>query len=319
VTTAPSMPLLHDVTLRDGLMSLAPLDHGLKRAIAAGLVAAGVCHLEIIRFPIDGRYPQFDDGLALLADLQPLRLHGAVFAAFAVGDAGIDAALVHAGLYDELHVPCFVSDAYAAYAFASWRWRDSLDQISRARRRCDDAGVRLTVGLGTAFGCPLTPGPPHSDATVAAFRDLVALEPAAIMLGDTAGQASPGMVAEVLARIAEVPTRALVRGHFHNTFGRALLNSVAAASAGIGALDVSLLGLGGEPHPYFAVPGSVDNGNCATEELVAVLVGDVGHPGVGPLYRLARRLAAALDAAPLRRSCFAELVAPPAVHAPGGH
>jgi isopropylmalate/homocitrate/citramalate synthase len=203
VTTAPSMPLLHDVTLRDGLMSLAPLDHGLKRAIAAGLVAAGVCHLEIIRFPIDGRYPQFDDGLALLADLQPLRLHGAVFAAFAVGDAGIDAALVHAGLYDELHVPCFVSDAYAAYAFASWRWRDSLDQISRARRRCDDAGVRLTVGLGTAFGCPLTPGPPHSDATVAAFRDLVALEPAAIMLGDTAGQASPGMVAEVLARIAE--------------------------------------------------------------------------------------------------------------------
>ena len=55
--------------------------------------------------------------------------------------------------------------------------------------------------------------------------------------------------------------------HFHDTYGQALANAVAALRCGITTLDASAGGLGGCPYARSAT------GNLATEDLVWLLTG----------------------------------------------
>jgi hydroxymethylglutaryl-CoA lyase len=55
--------------------------------------------------------------------------------------------------------------------------------------------------------------------------------------------------------------------HFHDTYGQALANTVAALSAGITVVDAAAGGLGGCPYAQSAT------GNLATEDLVWLLHG----------------------------------------------
>ncbi len=65
---------------------------------------------------------------------------------------------------------------------------------------------------------------------------------------------------------AGVPVNALAV-HFHDTYGQALANTLAALHAGVSCLDASAGGLGGCPYA-----GST-TGNLATEDLVWMLDG----------------------------------------------
>jgi hydroxymethylglutaryl-CoA lyase len=64
--------------------------------------------------------------------------------------------------------------------------------------------------------------------------------------------------------MAAVPG-AEVRLHFHDTYGRALANTVVALEAGATQFDSSVGGLGGCPY----APGA--SGNVATEDMVSML------------------------------------------------
>jgi hydroxymethylglutaryl-CoA lyase len=58
-----------------------------------------------------------------------------------------------------------------------------------------------------------------------------------------------------------------VSGHFHDTYGQALANTLAALEMGIAKFDTSIAGLGGCPYAKGAT------GNVATEEVVYMLHG----------------------------------------------
>jgi hydroxymethylglutaryl-CoA lyase len=62
--------------------------------------------------------------------------------------------------------------------------------------------------------------------------------------------------------------------HFHDTYGQALANTVAAMHAGVTTFDASAGGLGGCPYAHSAT------GNLATEDLVWLLDGLGVHTGV---------------------------------------
>jgi isopropylmalate/homocitrate/citramalate synthase len=64
-----------------------------------------------------------------------------------------------------------------------------------------------------------------------------------------------------MAEVTPLP----VRLHFHDTYGRALANTIAAMEAGASQFDGSVGGLGGCPY----APGA--SGNVATEDMVAML------------------------------------------------
>ena len=302
-------PDIYELTLRDGLMARPTLDRGMKVDLIKRLLQCSITKFEVIRFPLDGKYPQFDDGLALLKDLQSFRAHGAVIAAFAMGEPGIDEALKFAHLFDELHIPCFVSDEYATYAFGDWCWDKSLKVIEKTAPLCRKSGIKLTVGLGTSFGCPLRMG--HKpEWTLEKVRDLTQAGITTIMIGDTAGTATPDLVRKTLDSINCGPKPETLRVHFHNTFGRALMNSWVAAEMGVDGIDTSLLGLGGEPHPYFISPNQVDNGNCATEELFPLIVEGRANrtPLVSSLYDTARWLSNTVKEAAPGHACFAQFI-----------
>ena len=300
---------IYELTLRDGLMARPQLPRHMKVELIERLLQCSIRNFEVIRFPIDGKYPQFDDGLELLEELQPLRAKGATMAAFAMGEAGIEEALKFASMFDELHIPCFVSDSYAAYAFGDWNWKKSSLLIERTMGMCREVKAKLTIGLGTSFGCPLRKE--HKiEWTLDKVKELTSIGIDTVMIGDTAGTATPHMVRETIRAINAGPKPNTVRVHFHNTFGRALMNSLAAWEVGIEGIDTSLLGLGGEPHPYFVSPNQVDNGNCATEEIVPLILRRDGtHERItNSLYEMARWLSDSLDEMAPGRAGFAEFI-----------
>jgi len=89
-----------------------------------------------------------------------------------------------------------------------------------------------------------------------------------LSLGDTIGVATPGRVVALLDALAAegVPVDA-VAVHFHDTYGQALANTLAALQHGVRAVDASAGGLGGCPYAKSAT------GNLATEDLVWQLHG----------------------------------------------
>ena len=62
--------------------------------------------------------------------------------------------------------------------------------------------------------------------------------------------------------------------HFHDTYGQALANTLAALQAGVTTVDASAGGLGGCPYAESAT------GNLATEDLVWMLDGLGIHTGI---------------------------------------
>ncbi len=89
-----------------------------------------------------------------------------------------------------------------------------------------------------------------------------------LSLGDTIGVATAGQVTALLQGFARagVPTDRLAV-HFHDTYGQALANTLAALRCGVTTVDASAGGLGGCPYAKSAT------GNLATEDLVWMLHG----------------------------------------------
>jgi hydroxymethylglutaryl-CoA lyase len=88
-----------------------------------------------------------------------------------------------------------------------------------------------------------------------------------ISLGDTIGIGTPGAAAALVDAVAGRVPRERLAVHFHDTYGQALANVLAALERGIAVVDASVGGLGGCPYAAGA------SGNLATEELVYMLDG----------------------------------------------
>jgi hydroxymethylglutaryl-CoA lyase len=89
-----------------------------------------------------------------------------------------------------------------------------------------------------------------------------------LSLGDTIGVATPGHVADLIQALDAAGIGSdRVAVHFHDTYGQALANTLAALEAGVTTVDASAGGLGGCPYAESAT------GNLATEDLVWQLHG----------------------------------------------
>jgi hydroxymethylglutaryl-CoA lyase len=106
------------------------------------------------------------------------------------------------------------------------------------------------------------------DQVVSVGKRLFDLGASQLSIGDTIGVGTAGHVTALVEAFVDagLGTEHLAM-HFHDTYGQALANTLAALRCGVTTFDASAGGLGGCPYAKSAT------GNLATEDLVWFLTG----------------------------------------------
>jgi hydroxymethylglutaryl-CoA lyase len=268
---APGLPehvTIYEVGARDGLQNeSAIVPVGVKAEFLHRLAAAGLRVLEATSFVHPKWVPQLADAGDLLRLL--VRAEGVDYPVLVPNERGLDRAL-DAGVS---HIAVFAS---ATDTFAQRNLNSTLDaqfaMFEPVVKRALESGLRVRGYVSMCFGDPWE-GAVAPEQVAAVTRRLAGMGCHQISLGDTIGTGTPGHVDAVLDACvaAAVPVRQLAV-HFHDTYGQALANTLAALRRGVRTVDASAGGLGGCPYAESAT------GNLATEDLVWMLDGlGIGH------------------------------------------
>jgi hydroxymethylglutaryl-CoA lyase len=141
---------------------------------------------------------------------------------------------------------------------------ESLAMFEPVVAKARAAGATVRGYLSMCFGDPWE-GPVPVAQVAGVARRLFDLGCDELSLGDTIGVATPGHVVALLDAL-DIPVDRIAV-HFHDTYGQALSNTLAALQQGVSIVDASAGGLGGCPYAKSAT------GNLATEDLVWMLDG----------------------------------------------
>ena len=249
-----------EVGPRDGLQNTDTLvDTPTKVALIERMLDAGVTRIEAVSFVHPGRVPQMADAEDVMAAVR--RDRGVSYIGLVLNYRGLDRAL-DTGV-DEVNVVVVVSETFSRRNQGAGV-DEMLAAWERIARRARAAGLRTSVTLSAAFGCPF-----EGEVDPARVVDIAArvadAGPDELALADTIGVAVPPQVTDLVARVVDRVGALSLRCHFHNTRNTGFANVVAALDAGVAALDASVGGIGGCP---FAPEAT---GNIATEDLIYLL------------------------------------------------
>ncbi|MFC8789936.1 hydroxymethylglutaryl-CoA lyase [Streptomyces cinereoruber] len=258
----PARVRIHEVGARDGLQNeKGAVPTEVKAEFVRRLAAAGLGTVEATSFVHPKWVPQLADAedlFPLVRDL-PVRLPVLV-----PNERGLDRALALGAR--EIAVFASATESFAK-ANLNRTVDESLALFAPTVVRAIEAGLKVRGYLSMCFGDPWE-GPVPVEQVVRVARALADMGCDELSLGDTIGVATPGHVEALLTALNEagVPT-ARIAVHFHDTYGQALSNTLAALRHGVSTVDASAGGLGGCPYAKSAT------GNLATEDLVWMLDG----------------------------------------------
>ncbi|UMP00047.1 hydroxymethylglutaryl-CoA lyase [Amycolatopsis sp. EV170708-02-1] len=254
----PPRVTICEVGPRDGLQNeSAVLPVEVKAEFIARLVDAGHSLVETTSFVHPRWVPQLADAEALFAVIE--RAEGVRYPVLVPNERGLERAL-------DLGVRDIAVFGSATESFAERNLNRSIDEslemfapvVGRAR----EAGMAVRAYLSMCFGDPWEGEVPVRKVVEVASR-MMALGCTELSLGDTIGVATPGRVVLLLKALAAAGTPLeRVAVHFHDTYGQALSNTLAALQCGVTTVDASAGGLGGCPYARRAT------GNLATEDLL---------------------------------------------------
>ena len=264
--TLPERVTIYEVGPRDGLQNeQALVPTAVKAEFVTRLARAGLPVVESTSFVHPKWVPQLADA-ADLVDVLVAELGDTAreMPVLVPNERGLDRAL-EKGLR---HIAIFGS---ATETFAQRNLNRSLDEqfamFEPTVRRARDAGLDVRAYVSMCFGDPWEGAVPVAQVVEVGKR-LYDLGASQLSLGDTIGVGTAAHVGALLAAFndAGLPNESLAM-HFHDTYGQALSNAVAAMRCGITTFDASAGGLGGCPYAKSAT------GNLATEDLVWLLTG----------------------------------------------
>ena len=266
---APGLPArvrIHEVGARDGLQNektVVPTE--MKAEFVRRLAVAGLSTIEATSFVHPKWVPQLADAEQLFPLLGEIADVGDVALPVLVpNERGLDRALA----LGARRIAVFGS---ATETFAARNLNrtvgESLAMFEPVVARAKGVDVHVRGYLSMCFGDPWEGAVPVAQV-VRVAKALMDLGCDELSLGDTIGVATPGHVTALLTALNEagVPT-GTIGVHFHDTYGQALSNTLAALQHGVTTVDASAGGLGGCPYAKSAT------GNLATEDLVWMLDG----------------------------------------------
>ena len=256
-----------DVAPRDGLQNDAKvLDPATRAELVNRLAAVGVPRIEAVSFVSPARVPQMAGAEEVVAAIE--RRDGVVYAGLALNDRGYDR--LRETALDEVHFAFAVSEEFNQRN-AGASVESSVEAGERIIERAHGDGLRATVTLGTAFGCPFEGRVDPSRVLELAGR-FAGAGADEVVFADTVGVGVPQQVRELVGGAAGLGVPVGV--HLHNTRNTGIANALAAVEAGATVLDASVGGVGGCPFAPRAT------GNISTEDLVYLLHGEGIETGI---------------------------------------
>ncbi len=167
---------------------------------------------------------------------------------------------------------------------------ESLERFTPVAKAARDNGMRVRGYMSVVLGCPYEGevNPKQVADVSRQLRDMGCYE---ISLGDTIGTGTPAKTQRLFETVGKHIPMDKLAGHFHDTYGQALANILAALELGVATFDSSIAGLGGCPYAKGAT------GNVASEDVLYMLQGMGIETGVdmGRLLDTAEFICAALD------------------------
>ena len=273
-----------DVGPRDGLQNEdKTLSPETRAELCDKLAAAGVPRVEAASFVNPKRVPQMAGAEEALAKIE--RRPGTIYAGLVLNEKGYERA-VEAGV-DEVRYAFPVTETFARRN-QNTSVEDATGLAGRLTERARLDGVRHSVTLSVAFGCPFE-GRVEPAKVLGIAQRVAEAGPDEIVLADTIGVGVPSQVRELVGGV--LGHGIIVGCHFHDTRNTGIVNAAAAVESGATVLDASVGGTGGCP---FAPKAT---GNIATEDLVYLLHGMGHETGVdlGALIAVAGWLARQLE------------------------
>ncbi len=256
----PQSVTMREVGTRDGIQSLGafvPTEH--KIEMANLLAGTGLKRIEVTSFVSPKAVPQMADASEVMAALE--RRPDVSWEPLVPNLIGARKALDARS--DRLVVVLAASDTFNLKNIRM-TVDDSLRSVSEIVPLARAAGVPVSAGIATSFGCPYEGDVPAERVGQIVDR-LIELGCDEVSLADTTGMANPLQVERTVGGLRERRPDVQFGLHFHNTRGMGLANVMAGLNVGVTVYDASIGGIGGCPFAPRAT------GNVATEDVVHML------------------------------------------------
>lgn len=258
----PTRVKLVEVGPRDGLQNeKQPVPAATKIELVHRLQAAGCKEIEVTSFVSPKWVPQMGDNTEVMAGIQ--RLPGVRYSVLTPNMKGFEAAV--GSQPDEIVVFGAASEAFSQKNI-NCSIAESMERFAPVVQAARAAGIYVRGAMSCTVGCPYE-GEVAPDKVAYLAKLMKDIGVQHVGVADTIGVGTPIKVRKAIEATLQHFDINDVSGHFHDTYGQALANTLAALAMGVWQFDTAIAGLGGCPYAKGAT------GNVATEDVVYMLHG----------------------------------------------
>lgn len=267
--TLPSKVKIVEVGPRDGLQNeMETIPAKVKIELIDRLTDAGFANVETASFVSPKWVPQMATSAEVMAKIR--RKPGVIYSALTPNMKGFEAAL-EAGA-DEVVIFGAASEAFSKRNI-NCSIAESIERFREVAQAAKHYKIRLRGSISCTMGCPYQ-GEVSPESVAGVVKRLSDLGCDEIDIADTIGVGTPSKVKAVYERACRDFPMERLSGHFHDTYGQALVNIYAAMEIGVAIFHASIAGLGGCPYAKGAT------GNVSTEDVLYMLNGLGIHTGI---------------------------------------
>ena len=260
--TLPTKVKLVDVGPRDGLQNeKQPVPAAVKIELVHRLQAAGLTEIEVTSFVSPKWVPQMADNAEVMAGIA--RKPGVRYSVLTPNLKGFEAALPSKP--DEIVVFGAASEAFSQKNI-NCSIAESIERFAPVVEAAKAAGIYVRGAMSCTVGCPYEGeiAPERVDYLAGLMHGIGVQH---VGVADTIGVGTPRKVQRALEATLKHYDIDHISGHYHDTYGQALANTLASLELGVWNFDTSVAGLGGCPYAKGAT------GNVASEDVVYMLHG----------------------------------------------
>ena len=255
-----------DVGPRDGLQNEKnPVSADIKIGLVHRLQDAGVREIEVTSFVSPKWVPQMADNAEVMHGIR--RKAGVRYSVLTPNMKGLEAAIAapRNEWPDEIVVFGAASEAFSLRNI-NCSIAESIERFAPVVAAARENGIYVRGAMSCTVGCPYEGEiAPEAVARLAGLMRGIGVQH--IGVADTIGVGTPVKVQRAIEATLQHFGIDEISGHFHDTYGQALGNTLASLELGVWQFDTSSAGLGGCPYAKGAT------GNVATEDVVYMLQG----------------------------------------------